>query len=118
MDHRNERPEEDFITENTDTIEPPVQSPSYLEETSLELTDDDELIDEQQNHNMYMVYGWIAIALSIISFFFIPVLFAVAGIVLGFISRNQSTTKVLGYVAIIIGVVSLISRLFMFPFVG
>lgn len=61
------------------------------------------------------MYGWIGLALSIISFFMWPLVFGIAGIILGFVSRNKGA-EMLGNVAIAAGVISIIISLLMIPF--
>lgn len=56
-------------------------------------------------------YGWIGIVLSFLSFLVWPLLFSAAGIILGFMSRSKGADT-LGNIAIGIGAVSLIIRLF------
>lgn len=56
-------------------------------------------------------FGWIGIVLSFISFLMWPLLFGVAGIILGFMSRNRGADT-LGNIAIGIGVLSIVFRLF------
>lgn len=85
----------------------------FREETASELT---EPIDERQQtgDQVNNVYGWIAVGSSIISFFFIPLLFAIAGIILGVVARNREA-PLLGYTAIVLGVLSILVRLFILP---
>ncbi|WP_416728990.1 hypothetical protein [Fictibacillus sp. JL2B1089] len=59
--------------------------------------------------------GIIAIILSVLSLFILPVLFGAAGIIVGFIARRQGAHS-LGNWAIGIGVVSIIISLFFAPF--
>lgn len=59
--------------------------------------------------------GMIAIILSVLSLFILPVLFGAAGIIVGFIARRQGA-KSLGNWAIGIGIVSIIISLFFAPF--
>lgn len=61
-------------------------------------------------------FGYIALALSILSLFVTsaPVLFGVAGIVLGFIARNRGATG-LGNWAIGLGALSVVISLFFIP---
>lgn len=59
--------------------------------------------------------GYLALALSIISLFVIPILFGAAGIVLGFIARGKGASG-LGAWAIGIGIVSIVIGLFITPF--
>ncbi|MBO1003507.1 hypothetical protein ACFSKI_20325 [Pseudogracilibacillus auburnensis] len=96
----------------------------FREETATEITDDDVIRkgrdrDRDRDRNdpdVQSVYGWIAVALSVISFFFIPLLFAGAGIILGFVARNREAA-ILGNTAIIIGVLSILIRLFILPLI-
>lgn len=98
--------------------------PGFFEETSVELTDDDPISenrdrDRSRDHDdpdVKNVYGWVAVALSVISFFFIPLLFAGAGIILGFVARTREA-PILGNTAIVIGVLSIIIRLFILPLI-
>jgi|SRR5690625_1115938 len=90
-----------------------VSEQSFLEETSTEFThpiDGDERTDETHH-----VYGWIGLALSIISLFFVPYLFAIAGIIVGIIARNRRSPA-LGYSAIVIGAISIVIHLAVMPF--
>lgn len=59
--------------------------------------------------------GFLALALSIISLFVMPILFGAAGIVLGFIARARGA-NMLGAWAIGIGVVSIVIGIFILPF--
>ncbi|WP_241156879.1 DUF308 domain-containing protein [Bacillus sp. FJAT-42376] len=59
--------------------------------------------------------GYIAIALSIISLFLLPVILGAAGIIVGFVARRKGAST-LGAWAIGIGAVSLILGLFVTPF--
>lgn len=100
------------IEEQHDTIgESPEQT--FLEETSAEFTHP--ITEDEKTTHTNHAYGWIALALSIISLFFIPILFAIAGIIVGVVARNRQS-QALGYSAIIIGVISLIVHLFILPF--
>ncbi|AXI09471.1 hypothetical protein CV093_11915 [Oceanobacillus sp. 143] len=60
-------------------------------------------------------YGWIGIALSVISFFMWPFVLGAAGIILGFVSRSKGADT-LGNIAIAAGVISIIMTLFFRPF--
>ncbi|HLR71305.1 MAG TPA: hypothetical protein VK085_07715 [Pseudogracilibacillus sp.] len=104
--------------------EPIVDEHLYKEETATELTntndqpltttqEDSQQDDHEEVNN---IYGWIAIALSAISFFLIPILFAGAGIILGFIARNREA-PILGNTAIVFGVISILFRLFILPLI-
>jgi hypothetical protein len=59
--------------------------------------------------------GFLALALSIISLFVMPILFGAAGIVLGFIARARGASST-GAWAIGIGVVSIVIGIFIIPF--
>lgn len=60
-------------------------------------------------------YGTVALALSILSLFVLPILFGALGIVFGFVARARGASA-LGAWAIGIGVVSLIIGIFILPF--
>lgn len=59
--------------------------------------------------------GFLAIALSVLSLFVMPILFGAAGIVLGFVARARGANT-LGAWAIGIGVVSIVIGIFILPF--
>lgn len=59
--------------------------------------------------------GTLAIALSILSLFVLPILFGAAGIVLGFVARSRGAAG-LGAWAIGIGALSIIVGIFVLPF--
>ncbi|MCU9613891.1 DUF4190 domain-containing protein [Caldibacillus lycopersici] len=61
------------------------------------------------------VWGYIGLALAILSLFTAPLLFGIAGIVLGFIARNRGASG-LGSWAIGIGALSVVISLFLAPF--
>lgn len=97
--------------------EHPVLDDSYQEETAAEIVDPDISEDKSDNDaDVNNVYGWIAIALSVVSFFFIPILFAGAGVILGFVARNKDA-PILGNTAIAIGIISVLVRLFIMPLI-
>jgi hypothetical protein len=70
---------------------------------------------EREGHEVISMYGWIGLALSVISFFMWPIVLGAAGIILGFVSRNKGAAT-LGNVAIAVGVISIIISLLMIPF--
>ena len=74
------------------------------------VTDRDERVDEANS-----TYGWIGIALSVISFFMWPIVLGAVGIILGFVSRSRGADT-LGNIAIAAGVISIIVRLFFTPY--
>jgi hypothetical protein len=59
--------------------------------------------------------GYLALALSIISLFILPVILGAAGVIVGFIARRRGATT-LGAWAIGIGIVSIILGIFITPF--
>lgn len=103
---------DEYLVDEHDTIDE-VSERTFLEETSAEFTHPIE--EDERQDEVHHVYGWIGLALSIISFFFIPFLFSVAGIIVGIIARNRQSLA-LGYSAIIVGALSFIINLFMIPF--
>lgn len=102
--------------------EPVLDEHAYKEETAAEITDTrpvparEEQTDDHDDSEVTNMYGWIAIALSAISFFWIPLLFAGAGIILGIFARNREA-PILGNTAIVIGVLSIVTRLFILPLI-
>ncbi|MBU5265909.1 YybS family protein [Virgibacillus proomii] len=107
--YEEQRKNQDFIGVKPDS--------SRDEEFATEMTTDDyepEVTDDEVDANT--TFGWIGIALSIISFFVWPVIFGVAGIVLGFMSRGRGADA-LGNIAIAAGVISILIALFILPFV-
>lgn len=94
---------------------PNPENNEYREETASEFVEDS-FVEEQTDDELRNVFGWIAIALSVISFFWIPILFAGAGIILGFVARNRGA-QVLGNIAIVISIISILFRLFILPLI-
>ncbi|GGB29186.1 hypothetical protein F3157_00180 [Virgibacillus dakarensis] len=90
------------------------------EETAAELTADDldtpSRIEDDDDTNASSTYGWVALALSIVSFFWLPIILGGAGIIVGFIARSRGANT-LGMTAIIAGAVSILISLFILPFV-
>ncbi|SHF61460.1 MATE family efflux transporter [Ornithinibacillus halophilus] len=103
-------------------------SPGYIatysnrdEETAAELTADDyrgERVstDDDVGAQANTAVGWIALALSIASFFWLPIILGGAGIIVGFVARNRDA-ETLGNIAIAAGVISILITLFIVPFV-
>jgi hypothetical protein len=106
--------EEDYTARHTDGI-----FSSRDEETAAELTADDYrrnvTVDNDQTEANTSI-GWIALALSIASFFWAPILLGGAGIIVGFIARNRHANT-LGNIAIAAGAISILITLFILPFV-
>ncbi|WP_174613827.1 hypothetical protein [Virgibacillus ihumii] len=86
------------------------------EEFAAEMTADDVTNDANHDEDVISAYGWIGAALSVISFFVMPIILGAAGIILGFISRSKGADT-LGNIAIIAGAASIIITLFVLPFV-
>jgi hypothetical protein len=102
----------------------PIHSSEYKEETAAEIAAPVPVIrrDQQQQQagggqkaKAGTGVGTLAIALSILSLFVMPILFGAAGIVLGFVARRSGADK-LGAWAIGIGAISIILGIFILPF--
>ncbi|MBM7097068.1 MULTISPECIES: DUF308 domain-containing protein [Alteribacter] len=97
----------------------------YREETAAEVAPDARLTDTAADNDGEADYtedategkglGAIAVALAIVSLFFLPVILGAAAIVMGFITRAKGHAG-LGYTAIGIGAFSIIISLFLSPF--
>jgi hypothetical protein len=61
-------------------------------------------------------FGWLAVILSILSFFVMPIIMGAAGIILGFVAKRRGADT-LGNTAIVAGAIALIITLFIAPFV-
>lgn len=91
----------------------------YEEETAAEIMDnEDTIFTERSNEDdslniMESVYGWIAVVLSVLSFFIAPYVFAGAAIILGFFARTRERVM-LGNIAIVVGIISIITRFLFF----
>lgn len=89
------------------------------EEFSAEFTADDSLMTkdgkENSNTETNSIMGWIAVALSILSLFMMPIFLGGAGIIVGFIARNRNA-EWLGNTAIIIGAISILVSFFSLTF--
>lgn len=85
------------------------------EEFSAEFTADD-YDGVNSDGDVNSTYGWIGIALSVVSFFMMPIILGAAGIILGFVSRSRGADT-LGNIAIAAGAISIIITLFILPFV-
>ncbi|MGD6815447.1 DUF4190 domain-containing protein [Metabacillus sp. 84] len=96
----------EYKEESAAEIAPPVNA--YREEERID-TDADRGAAEGRTT------GYVAIALSVISLFLLPVILGAAGIIVGFVARRKGA-RTLGSWAIGIGAVSLILGLFVTPF--
>lgn len=108
--HGEEVKNQDFVGVEPDS--------SRNEEYAAEFTANDyevrsNLETEEDTNTMY---GWIGLALSIISFFVWPIILGAAGIILGFVSRSRGADT-LGNIAIAAGAISILITLFIIPFV-
>src|SRR5690625_7824774 len=95
--------------------DPEINYPNeFIEETSVELTDnkmdDHEVTDNNDLMASGSIVAWIGIALSILSFLMLPLLFTSAGIILGVIDIMQDI-RTLVYTAYDIVIVSHIHRI-------
>lgn len=99
----------------------PIRSSEYREETAAEIAapvpifrgrDED---DARERVEGGAGIGTVALALSILSLFVLPILFGAAGIVLGFVARRRGAEG-LGAWAIGIGAVSIVIGIFILPF--
>ncbi|WP_017755806.1 hypothetical protein [Calidifontibacillus oryziterrae] len=86
---------------------------NFMEETAAEVAPRLDRATEEVTGGAGM--GAIALALSLLSLFFAPVLMGAAGIIVGFIARRRGATG-LGSWAIGIGAVSMLIALFVRPF--
>ncbi|GAA0443220.1 hypothetical protein GCM10008983_20510 [Lentibacillus halophilus] len=86
------------------------------EEFAAEITADDAEAKKDDDTDATSIYGWVAVALSIISYFLMPIILGGAGVILGFISRNRGS-ETLGNTAIVAGGISILIRLFILPYV-
>jgi hypothetical protein len=93
------------------------EEPDFMEETSAEIAEPIRRYDERDDVEGAngRGLGWVALALSIISLFMMPIILGAAGIIVGFIARRRGA-ETLGAWAIGIGIVSIIVKLFILPF--
>ncbi|WP_099158523.1 DUF4190 domain-containing protein [Virgibacillus ndiopensis] len=120
---KSENDTQDFAATNLNGQRDSTIQPSRLndEETAAEMTADDfdrpvTMEDDDSNTHANSTFGWIALALSIVSFFVWPIVLGGAGIIVGFIAKSRDADT-LGNTAIIAGAVSIIITLFILPFV-
>ncbi|MFD2759437.1 hypothetical protein [Lentibacillus juripiscarius] len=109
---------DDMVATNFNGDEPDIEDVQSRrdEEFAAEMTADDIADTEDDDTEATGAFGWIGVALSVISFFMMPIILGGAGIILGFISRNRGA-ETLGNSAIIVGAISILIRLFVLPFV-
>ncbi|RKQ37805.1 hypothetical protein [Oceanobacillus halophilus] len=91
---------------------------SRNEEYAAEFTADDYQVRDgaDTDGEVNSMFGWIGLALSIISFFMWPIVLGAAGIILGFVSRSRGA-ETLGNIAIAAGAISILITVFILPFV-
>lgn len=114
---------EDENLVSTNLTGPPAIEPDSRrndEEIAEEITADDydgPLKAEDDNATeVNSVFGWIGIALAVVSFFMMPIILGGAAIILGFVSRSRGADA-LGNTAIVAGAISILITLFVIPFV-
>ncbi|MBO1512297.1 hypothetical protein I7822_11525 [Metabacillus sp. BG109] len=100
--------EDDFKEETAAEIAAPVNLRRDYAVVDRE-ADRDEVVGEGRG------MGYLALALSIISLFILPVILGAAGIIVGFIARRRGANA-LGAWAIGIGAISIILGIFIMPF--
>ncbi|WEG14254.1 DUF4190 domain-containing protein [Pullulanibacillus sp. KACC 23026] len=100
-----------------DVFEDRGTSDDYNEEYAAEAVDPDLITrrDIEADDATSTGLGWLALALSIIGLFFLPIVMGIAGIIVGFIARAQGA-RGLGAWAIGIGAAVIILRLVAYPF--
>ncbi|MCY8093411.1 DUF4190 domain-containing protein [Bacillus haynesii] len=107
---------------DADLVDATLDNDEFLEETAAEVaptyrTDNGDNGEVRNDADAAggRVTGYIALALSIISLFMLPVLLGIAGIIVGYIARRQGAAG-LGAWAMGIGAVSLVLGIFITPF--
>ncbi|AKO94163.1 hypothetical protein BEH_19950 [Priestia filamentosa] len=103
--------EEPFMEETAAELGGDVRNERYIEQKRTDRSQD----RSNQNGREGIGYGRLGLILSVLSFFFLPVIFSIAGIVLGFIARRKGARSV-GTWAIGFGIVSLLIAMFILPF--
>jgi hypothetical protein len=99
----------------------PIRTSEYREETAAEIAAPAPLIrgreheEEREKAAGGTGIGTLALILSILSLFVLPILFGAAGIVLGFVARRRGANG-LGAWAIGIGAISIVIGIFILPF--
>ncbi|WP_077616405.1 DUF456 domain-containing protein [Caenibacillus caldisaponilyticus] len=100
----------------------PYDDDRYREETAAETAVDRPVIDRRRDaaedddrEAGGTGLGWLAIVLSVVGLFFLPVIMGASGIIVGFIARRQGA-RALGAWAIGIGVAAIVISLFTAPF--
>jgi len=114
----------DFRDEDSDEavdglFEYPLDSDSGDEEYATDETVDRSLIDNASDEDVNAVegvgLGWLALILSVIGLFFLPIIMGAAGIIIGIIARRQGA-RTLGAWAVGVGAAAIVILLFTAPF--
>jgi len=71
--------------------------------------------ETDMDNDVHAGMGWLAVVLSIISFFIMPVILGAAGVIVGFMAKRRGADT-LGNTAIIAGAISILLTLFFAPF--
>ncbi|MEC0304130.1 DUF4190 domain-containing protein [Terribacillus saccharophilus] len=71
---------------------------------------------EQQTTDSGKMFGYIALILSVASFFFAPILVGAAGIVFGVLAKRRGA-NVLGNIALVVSILAIVISLFTAPYV-
>jgi hypothetical protein len=112
------------VNDSTVDIHHRLPAPEYGEETAAEIAapvtfnrhvTSNRIDSDRDTRTAGRGLGYVAIALSILSLFVVPILFGAAGIILGFIARRRGAEG-LGSWAIGIGAISIIVGMFILPF--
>lgn len=110
-----------LIDPNLEGYRKNVPDHTWDEEFSADMTYDgaqyeQDVDTKDRNEQSYQITGWIAVILSIASFFIMPIIMAAAGIILGVISRTKRA-RTLGNTAIVISIISFAYFLFIRPMI-
>ncbi|WP_461202365.1 DUF4190 domain-containing protein [Anoxybacillus sp. TBDG-1] len=108
----NERQRQSYDNTRIDTV--PNVERDFMEETAGEIAEPmrfSEREREVEHEENGRGVGWLALALSVVSLFLMPIIMGAAGIIFGFIARRRGA-ETLGAWAIGIGAVSIILSFF------
>ncbi|WP_163539615.1 DUF4190 domain-containing protein [Gracilibacillus sp. YIM 98692] len=70
--------------------------------------------ESEMKSDVNTAFGWAGLILAIASFFIWPLIMAIGGIILGFVSRRQGA-ETLGNAAIVVAIISLLISLIFIP---
>ncbi|KGP90517.1 hypothetical protein N780_05085 [Pontibacillus chungwhensis BH030062] len=71
--------------------------------------------ESDMDNDVHAGMGWLAVVLSVVSFFIMPVILGAAGIIVGFMARRRGA-ETLGNTAIVAGAISVVLSLVFAPF--